>query len=475
MKSISALLHCAEEIYTGLPGKLSKLSCKSIRVDNGLITDIGDLHPFYGEDVIDMKDCIIYPAWVNTHHHLSESLLKGVTAGINDTLTPWRTNVPYKYRHFFNEERFRIAVRIGLIELALSGCGTVADHNYIYSKNMSFDSSSIIFEEAGNLGLRMVLCRGGQIKYNSYKKSTLKVHRPDILRPYFDDVNRLINLFNDPSDVPMQRIAVAPSTPMYAMSIPEMREIATFARCNKLRLHSHLSETVIYQDLTQHIHGMEPVTLAEKTNWLGKDVWFAHLVKLESREIRLLGESNTGIAHCSQSNGRLGSGIAPVRMLEDSGVTISIGVDGSGSNESANMLSELHCAWLTARARGGLSSFPHYAGGKGECGTLDVTIEDVIRWGTRGGAQVLGLDKVGTLEVGMAADIAAYSLDDPRHFGFHDRSIAPIACGGATVRLLLVNGCKVVQNGAIPSIDLECLGKQAAVAVRELKALGNSE
>ena len=210
----------------------------------------------------------------------------------------------------------------------------------------------------------------------------------------------------------------------------------------------------------------------ESVDWLGSDVWFAHLVKLDPDEIRLLGATGTGIAHCPQSNGRLGSGIAPVRALEDAGVTVSIGVDGAGSNEAADMISEVHAAWLMQRARGGQAAVALYRGGAGEAGAGDASVEDVVRWGTAGGAQVLGLDAIGRLTPGMAADIAIYALDkDPRYFGLHDVGIAPVASGGrAHLKALLVGGRRVVENGAIAGLDMAGLGREARAAVRDLQS-----
>jgi len=210
------------------------------------------------------------------------------------------------------------------------------------------------------------------------------------------------------------------------MTADELRETARVARGLGLRLHSHLSETVHYQDEAHAQHGMSPIRFAHSVGFLGADVWFAHLVKLDADEIALLGETGTGIAHCPQSNGRLGSGIAPVRALEDAGAVVSIGV------------------------------------------------EDVVRWGTAGGAKVLGLDAIGRLAAGMAADIAVYALDrDPRHFGLHDVAIAPVASGGrAHLKALLVGGRRVVDDGAIAGLDMAELGRAARSAVRELQAWG---
>lgn len=468
------LLKGASQIMTGLSGLNSRIKASDVRIRNGIITEIGSLQPKEGEEVIDVDGCVIYPAWINTHHHLFQSLLKGVPTGINDTLTSWLEHVPYRFRISFNEKRFRTAVRIGLVELALSGCGTVADHNYLYWPDMPFDASSIIFEEASKIGLRMVLCRGGQTKTRNLEKNLPKMLQPESLKSYLDDIEELKKKFHDTNKNPMRTVVVAPTTPLFSMSKSELKEVAYFARSNNLRLHSHLSETVLYNESSFRDYALDPIRFAEEIDWLGHDVWFAHLVKLDDNEITLLGETKTGIAHCPQSNGRLGSGIAPVHKLEKAGVTVSIGVDGAASNEAADMFNELHCAWLMARALGGLNSRPNYDGVmSGEYGAQEATVEDVIRWGTSGGAKILGYDNIGTIEVNKAADIAVYSCNHPRHFGLHDRFIAPIISGGASVKLLIVNGKTVVLNDAIPGLDVELLAQDSARAVREMKVISN--
>jgi 8-oxoguanine deaminase len=211
------------------------------------------------------------------------------------------------------------------------------------------------------------------------------------------DLERLAATHHDPAPNAFRRVVAAPTTPLYSMRPQELRETAQLARHLGLRLHSHLSETVSYQDAARTQHGVSPIGFAQSVGWLGSDVWFAHLVKLDADEIALLGATGTGIAHCPQSNGRLGSGIAPVRALEDAGAVVSIGVDGAASNEAADMISEVHAAWLMQRARGGEHAVALHRGGAGEAGASDASVEDVVRWGTAGGAQVLGLAAVGRL------------------------------------------------------------------------------
>ena len=470
----NVLIRNAAAILTGERGPGARVRGPDIRVRAGKIEAIGALVPEASEATIDATDCVVYPAWVNTHRHLFQSLLKGEPQGLNATLTPWLAATPYRFRAAFDESRFRFAARIGLVELALSGCGTVADHNYLYYPGMPFDASAILFDEAARLGLRFVLCLGGATLTRGLEADLPIALRPEPLDVYLVDLERLAVTYHDPAPDAFRRVVAAPTTPLYSMRPEELRETARLARRLGLRLHSHLSETVGYQDTAHAQHGTSPIRFAHSVEWLGADVWFAHLVKLDTDEITLLGQTGTGIAHCPQSNGRLGSGIAPVRALEDAGAVVSIGVDGAASNEAADMVSEVHAAWLMQRARGGEHALAVHRGGAGEAGAGDASIEDVVRWGTAGGARVLGLDAVGRLQPGMAADIAVYALDqDPRHFGLHDVAIAPVASGGrAFLKVLLVGGKPVVEHGAIAGLDMAGLAREARAAVRELVRAG---
>lgn len=467
--SNSCLIRNAASIMTGLPGHAARHAGPDIRVAGGIITAIGALQPRPDERIVDATDCVVYPAWVNTHHHLFQSLLKGDPHGIDMSLTPWLAATPYRYRAKFDEEIFRLAARIGLVELMRSGCATVADHNYLYYPGMPFDTSEILFEEADALGLRFVLCRGGATRTRQLEADLPSALQPETLDAFMTDVARLTSRFHDPSPMAMRRVVMAPTTPLFSMPPQELRAAAGEARRLGIRLHSHLSETVGYQEAARSMHGCSPIEFAARHDWLGPDVWFAHLVKLDAEEIALLGRTGTGIAHCPQSNGRLGSGIAPVHALEAAGVAVSIGVDGAASNEAADMISETHAAWLMQRARAGELARPAYAGGEHEGGAHAASVEDVVRWGTSGGARVLGLAGLDGLRPGMAADVAIYSLDDPRYFGLHDPAIGPVASGGRPhLKCLLVAGRAVVEDDIIPDVDLKELGARARSATRRL-------
>jgi len=465
------LIKNAHAILTGLAGEAARIQADSIRIGNGVTTEIGSsLSLQANETVIDARDCVIYPAWVNTHHHLFQSLLKGEPQGLNQSLTPWLASTPYRFRGAFDEESFRLAARIGLIELLRSGCGTVADHHYLYWPNMPFDGAEILFDEADRLGLRFILCRGGGTLTRGLEAELPQALRPEKFENVIADIERLVSKYHDSRPQAFKRIVMAPTTALHSTTPEQLRETAQVARRLGIRLHSHLSETVDYLDAARAKFGMTPVQFCAEHDWVGEDVWFAHLVKLLPEEIQLLGQTKTGIAHCPQSNARLGSGIADLVTLEKAGMNISIGVDGAASNEAADMLSETHATWMLQRARKGMFAQPKYDGGTFEGGADAATVEDVIRWGTQGGAQVLGLSDIGTLEVGQQADLVVYQLDDSRYMGLHDMAIGPVASGGqAQIKHMLIGGKTVIENNHIPNLDMRELAAQAREAFKKLQ------
>jgi 8-oxoguanine deaminase len=267
---------------------------------------------------------------------------------------------------------------------------------------------------------------------------------------------------------PRTRVAMAPTTITMSLRTDELKPIARAARAIGIPLHSHLSETVSYIEHCRAEFDRLPLEYAADHEWLGPDVWFAHLVHLSGSERRLLAASGTGMSHCPQSNGRLGSGVAPAPALARMGVPVSLGVDGAASNEAADMLSEAHHCWLMHRAHAGAASRARPEGA-GEAGADCVTVEQIVHWGSAGGARVLGFDGIGTLEVGQAADLAVWRLDEPRFFGLHDVALAPVVSGARPhLACLLVGGEVVVEDDAIPGLDMAELRASARDAVRRL-------
>ena len=440
-------------LLTGLPGTAARVT-GALRVRDGKIAAIGALVPEPGEAVIDATGCVVVPGFVNSHHHLFQSVLKGVPAGINAALFEWLRLVPYTYWDRLDAKAFEVAATVGLAELALSGCTTVCDHHYFYSDRWAFDPNEILFDVAARFGMRFVLARGGATKARAFDTPDITPLPTETLDTFLARIEAAAARWHDPAPDAMRRVVVAPTTPTFSLDPGELREIAQAARAMGLRLHSHLSENYGYVEHTLGLYNQRPVHWVAEHGWVGPDVWFAHLVEADAAEVAVLAETGTGMAHCPQANARLGSGIAPADALDAAGGTVSLAVDGAAANEAADMGSALYAAFCLHRATKGPAA---------------VAPDDLIRWATAGGASVLGLPAIGTLEPGKAADLALLDLNNPRWFGHHDPLAAPAIAGGQlSVRRSFVAGREIVRDGAVPWLDLQHLRADAADVVARL-------
>lgn len=155
----------------------------------------------------------------------------------------------------------------------------------------------------------------------------------------------------------MVQVAVAPCSP-FSVSRDLMRESARLARHYRVRLHTHLAENDHDIAYSAEKFGCTPAQYAQDLGWVGEDVWHAHCVKLDQEGISLFAATRTGVAHCPCSNMRLASGLAPVRRMLDAGVPVGLGVDGSASNDGAQMLTKhaRPCCWRACVVRKMLSA-----------------------------------------------------------------------------------------------------------------------
>jgi cytosine/adenosine deaminase-related metal-dependent hydrolase len=402
---------------------------------------------------LDGAGCLLTPGLVNTHHHFSQWLTRGMAAdaGLFEWLTalyPWWACVTEELEH---------AGALGALgALATSGCTTTMDHQYVFPRGAG-DLLEAEVAAATRVGLRFHPSRGSMDLGTSAGglPPDAVVEDTDAALAATDEA---ITRYHDPSPTSMVRVTVAPCSP-FSVTRELMTGAATLARRRGVRLHTHLAETTDEDAYCKERFGCTPVEYAESLGWLGEDVWVAHGVHLTAPGRARLGAAGTGVAHCPSSNGRLGAGIAPVPELRAAGVPVGLGVDGSASNESGELWTEVRGALLTARAR---------------AGAVALGTRDVLRMATMTGARCLGRqDELGSLEPGKLADLVLWRLDTAAHAGIADPVAALTLGARPPVALLLVGGRAVVEEDALVSVDDAQVAREVAAAARRLASLAS--
>nr|WP_319949113.1 8-oxoguanine deaminase [uncultured Shimia sp.] len=420
-----------------------ELSQVDIRLRDGVIAEIGsDL--VSDAEVIQAAGCVVTPGLVNTHHHLYQSMTRAVPGGQDALLFGWLQTLYPIWSRFGPEEMF-VSAQVGLAELALSGCTLTSDHLYLYPNGARLDDT---IHAAAEIGMRFHPTHGSMSIGESdggLPPDSLVENEADIL----NESIRLIDRFHDASEGSMCRVGVAPCSP-FSVSRDLMRDAAILARDKGVMMHTHLAENE--EDIAYSLEkfGCRPGQYAQDLGWVGDDVWHAHCVKLDGREIDLFAKSRTGVAHCPCSNCRLGSGIAPVRAMRDAGVKVGLGVDGSASNDTGNLVLEARQSMLLQRVSQGADA---------------MSAREALEIATRGGAEVLGRDDCGQIAVGKRADIAIWDVTGIESAGSWDPA-ALLLAGPTKVRDLFVEGKQIVRDGHVTTLDVpKVIERQNALAL----------
>ncbi len=412
----------------------TELANSDVLIRGNRIHSIGrDLAPPEGATIIDATGKLCLPGFVNCHHHLFQTLTRGVPLVQNAELFEWLTNL-YEIWREITPEVVHVAALVGLGELLLTGCTTSSDHLYLFPRASDGRLIDAEIRAARELGIRFHPTRGCMTR----GKSRGGLPPDDVVQTdeeILADAERLIAAYHDPSPDSMLRIALAPCSP-FSVDESTMTELAALARRHGLRLHTHLAETRDENTYCEEIYGMRPVDWAEKVGWLGPDVWFAHAVHLSPEEIARFAATGTGVSHCPASNMRLGSGIAPVPAMLKAGVRVGLGVDGSASNDTSDLWGEARNAMLLHRVEGGAAA---------------IDARTCLRMATRGGAAVLGHELAGRIEPGSLADVILIDLEKIGFAGATHDPVAAILFAGDShiVDTNIVNGEIVVENGRL--------------------------
>jgi 8-oxoguanine deaminase len=412
-------------------------------VDDNIITAIGTGAPVLdtpADRTISGTRMLMMPGFVNTHHHLYQTLFRNVPQVEHAKLFDWLTFL-YEHWKYIDEEAVYTSAQVGICEMLKTGVTTTTDHLYLYP----YGNNAIIDAEiraARDVGVRFHPTRGSMSL--SKKDGGLP---PDSVVQTDEEIlvesERVIHQYHDRGRYPMTRIALAPCSP-FSVTTDLMKQTAVLAEREDVLIHTHLAETQDEEEFCLQTFGFRPVDYMEEVNWLTPRSWFAHIVWASDGDIRKLSEHECGMAYCPASNMRLGSGIAPVTVMKQTNMRIGIGVDGSASNDTSSFIGEVRLAMLLQRVKYGADA---------------LTSREALAMASMGGARVLHMDSdIGSIEVGKAADLIMWDLDTLEFAGgLHDPFTVPVMCNAKQVSLNMVNGKVLIENGQFTNIDVRAL------------------
>ena len=414
-----------------------------IAVADGRIVAVGTIPPEPDDVVVNCDGDIITAGLVNTHHHLYQWMTRGRAVGCG--LFGWLVEL-YPVWGRLSVEDVRAAALVGLGELATTGCTTASDHHYLVPRgdDTVFDA---IVDAAHEVGIRLHLSRGS-MDLGESRGGLPPDHVVEDRDAILASTESVIARHHDGE---MVHVTVAPCSP-FSVTPELMVESAELARRHRLRLHTHLCETVEEQQHCLERFGRRPVEMLDEWGWVGDDVWLAHGIHIDDGEMARLGAAGTGVAHCPSSNARIAAGMCRVTDLRAAGCPVGLGVDGVASNEVGGLFGELRQALYTARLR--------------ELRPDALMPGDVVEMGTREGARCLGMDDVGSLQVGMRADLAVWPGDDLGDIA--DALTALVLGPDRSVRHLFVEGRRVVVDGLLSGTDLAAAHRDLAGRSRRL-------
>ncbi|MCA1221738.1 8-oxoguanine deaminase [Streptomyces sp. 8L] len=391
---------------------------------------------------IDGTGHLLTPGLVNTHHHFYQWITRGLATDHN--LFDWLVAL-YPVWARIDEPMVRAAAQGSLAMMARGGVTTATDHHYVYPRGAG-DLSGAVIGAAAETGVRFTLARGSMDRGASDGGLP-----PDFAVESLDEAlaatEETVDRYHDASADAMVQIAVAPCSP-FSISTQLLKQGAELARRKGVRLHTHGSETVEEEQFCKELFGMGPTDYFESTGWLGPDVWMAHCVHMNDADIAAFARTGTGVAHCPSSNARLAAGIARVPDMLAAGVPVGLGVDGTASNESGELHTELRNALLVNRL--------------GAHREAALTTRRALRLGTYGGAQVLGRARdIGSIEVGKLADLVLWRMDTLAHSSIADPVAALVLGAPAPVTLSMVGGRSVVEDGRLTGVDEDAVARSA--------------
>jgi 5-methylthioadenosine/S-adenosylhomocysteine deaminase len=411
------------------PGHVFEIAVSGGRI--AAVTEVAAAAPAAdGAEALGGVGFAVLPGLVNGHTHLAMTLLRGV--GQDLPLDRWLAEAIWPREAHLTPADVYWGTLLGLAEGLLSGTTWFSDM-YLHEEQAA--------EAALAAGVRADLAVGLAGEGEAFDHAVDRA--VDLCRAY------------DGAGSGRLRMRLGPHAP-YTCPPASLRRVAHASDRAGLGLHIHLSETRREVEESLARHGATPVQVAVRQGIFDRPVVAAHVVYPRPEDLPHLAAMAGGVAHCPGSNLQLGSGVAPTRAMADAGITLAVGTDGPASAPGLDLWQALRLAWLLPKGANGDPSRP--------------TADEVLRWGTAGGARALGRGDYGGVAAGAAADLVAVDLRGPHHLPEGPLAAQLLSVARPSdVRHVVVDGRLVVRDGHLLTVDLdrvrsECVARAARLA-----------
>jgi 5-methylthioadenosine/S-adenosylhomocysteine deaminase len=323
------------------------------------------------DKIINGEGKAIEPAFYNCHTHIPMTILKGL--GDDKELHDWLIHDIWPREAKMTPDDIYIASKFAILEM-IKGGTVFCNDMYQYGEQT--------MKAIDEMGIRGVV-----------SKPEIDIPTPELL----EKKKKIVLDFIDYKNINENRIIKGISChAVYTVSDDFLQFYSDLAKKYSMPIHIHACETKFEVENCLKKKGCTPIEHLEKLGLLTDKTILAHCVHLSDKDIEIIKKHNTKVAHCPISNFKLKSGLMAFQKLTDAGVLITLGTDGSASNNSLGMLEEMKACALNAKTQANSSK----AG----------NVNDVYKTATVNGAKAFGID-AGVIEEGKIADFLLYDMN----------------------------------------------------------------
>ena len=428
-------------------------------IEGPAISQIGTGLQAQDAQIIDASGCFIYPGLINTHHHFFQTLVRNLLTVDypNMLVLDWIREI-YQIFKRIDSDCIYYSSLIALADLVKHGCTTAFDHQYCFPRHAGPELVDRQFEAAELLGVRYHAGRGANTLPMS-QGSSIPDEMLESTDEFLADCQRLIERYHDSEPFSMRQIVVSPCQPINCHK-ETFSESLALARDQGVRLHTHLGEGENPNMVERW--GLRTLDWCRELDFVGPDIWYAHGWELTPDEYEVMAQTGTGLSHCPAPAVLGGFPIIDIPAMQKAGMRLSLGVDGSATNDGSSLLDTLRMAFL-------MQSFH----GKQRGGSP--TPYEMLKICCAGGADILGRSDLGSLEPGKCADLFMIRVDRLEYAGaVHDPAnfLARVGVTGP-VDLTMVNGKVVYRDGEFPGLDQAELFRKAEEVCDRVIRQGN--